>query len=103
MEAVWIATLAMLSAVLIVNLGLGDAVAQVSGKILQCPTCLSFWGALAALLYDGTDIIIAVSLSILVAYLSNFVGIGLMMLNRLYTWLYGKETTNRDKTSASGD
>ena len=103
MEAVWIATLAMLSAVLIVNLGLGDAIAEVSGKILKCSTCLSFWGALAALLYNGTDIVIAVSLSILVAYLSNFVGIVLMMFNRLYTWLYGKETTNQNRNETDGD
>lgn len=103
MEAVWIAILAMLSAVLIVNLGLGDAIAEVSGKILKCPTCLSFWGALAALLYNGTEIIIAVSLSILVAYLSNFVGIVLMMFNRLYTWLYGKETANQDRNETDGN
>ncbi len=105
MEAVWIAVLAMLSAVLIVNLGLGEAIADVSGKILKCPTCLSFWGALAALLYNGTDIVIAVSLSILVAYLSNFIGIVLMKLNRLYTWLYGKETAkqNRNETGTSGN
>lgn len=91
MEVVWIAALVMISAVLIVNLGLGAAVAKVSGKILQCPICLSFWGVLAALLYYGTDIIVAVPLSILAAYLSNFAGIVLMMLNRLYDWLYGKK------------
>lgn len=104
MEAVWIAMLAMLSAVLIVNLGLGEAIAEVSGKILKCPTCLSFWGALAMLTYNGTEIIIAVSLSILVAYLSNFVGIVLMMFNRLYTRLYyGKETRNQNRTETDGD
>lgn len=103
MEAVWIAVLAMLSAVLIVNLGLGDAIAEVSGKILKCPVCLSFWGALAALVYNGTDIVIAVSLSILVAYLSNFVGIALMMLNRLYITLYGKETANQNRNETDGD
>lgn len=103
MEAVWIAILAMVSAVLIVNLGLGEAIAEVSGKILKCPICLSFWGALAALIHHGADIVIAVSLSILVAYISNFIGIALMMLNRLYTWLYGKETRHRDKTSSSSN
>lgn len=103
MEAVWIAMLVMLSAVLIVNLGLGEAIAEISEKILKCPTCLSFWGALAALLYDGTDIVIAVSLSILVAYLSNFVGIVLMMFNRLYSWLYGKETAKPNRTDADTD
>lgn len=103
MEAVWIAMLAMLSAVLIVNLGLGDAIAEVSGKILRCPICLSFWGALAALLYTGTEIIIAVSLSILFAYLSNFFSVVLMMLNRLYIWLYGKETANQNRNETGGD
>lgn len=91
MEVVWIAVLAMMSAVMIVHLGLGAAVAKVSGKILQCPICLSFWGVLAALLYHDTDIIVAVPLSILAAYISNFTGIVLMMFNRLYDWLYGKK------------
>lgn len=95
MEAVWIAALAMVSAVLIVNLGLGEAIAQVSGKILQCPTCLTFWGALAALLYHGTEIVVAVSLSILSAYLSNFAGIILMVLNKWYERLW--QRNNRQK------
>ena len=95
MEAVWIAVLAMLSAVLIVNLGLGEAIAQVSGKILKCPICLSFWGALAALLYNGTEIIIAVSLSILAAYLSNFVGIILMILNKWHERLWQRNSRQK--------
>lgn len=90
MEAVCIAALAAVSAVLIVNLGLGEAIAKVSGKILQCPICLTFWGSLAALLLYRTDIIVAVLLSIAASYLSNFLGIVLMMCNRLYDWLYGK-------------
>lgn len=95
MEAVWIAALAMVSAVLIVNLGLGEAIAQVSGKILQCPTCLTFWGALAALLYRGTDIVVAVSLSILAAYLSNFAGIILMVLNKWYERLWQRNSRQK--------
>lgn len=95
MEAVWIATLAMVSAVLIVNLGLGEAIAQVSGKILQCPTCLTFWGALAALLYHGADIVVAVSLSILAAYLSNFAGIILMVLNKWYERLWQRNSRQK--------
>ena len=95
MEAVWIAALVMISAVLIVNLGLGEAIAQVSGKILQCPTCLTFWGALAALLYHNTDIVIAVSLSILAAYLSNFTGIILMILNKWYERLWQRNSRQK--------
>lgn len=101
MEAVVIATIVMISSVLVVNLGLGEAIAKVSNKILQCHTCLTFWSTMAALTYKGTDIIITVSLSIIVAYLSNFFGLLIMILNRLYTWLYGKENDkndNRNKT-----
>ena len=98
MEAVWIAALATVSAVLVVNLGLGDAVAKVSGKILQCPMCLSFWGSLAALLLYGTDIIVAVPLSVAAAYVSNYVGIILMMCNRLYDWLYGKTKSKHEES-----
>lgn len=92
MDAVWIATLAMVSAILVVNLGLGEAIAKVSGKILQCPVCLSFWGSLIALLYYNTEIIIAVSLSILASYLSNFVGIILMIANKWYEKLWQRNS-----------
>lgn len=85
---IWIALSVMIAATLIVNLGLGEAIAKVSGKILQCPLCLSFWGTMAALLYSGADIIVTVVLSILMAYLSNFFGIVLMILNQWYDKLW---------------
>lgn len=95
MCVVWIALSVMIAATLIVNLGLGEAIARVSGKILQCPLCLSFWGTMAALLYSGADIIVTVVLSILMAYLSNFFGIVLMILNQLYDKLW--QRNNRKK------
>lgn len=85
----------MIAATLIVNLGLGEAIAKVSGKILQCPLCLSFWGTMAALLYSGADIIVTVVLSIFMAYLSNFFGIVLMILNQWYDKLW--QRNNRKK------
>lgn len=92
---IWIALSVMIAATLIVNLGLGEAIAKVSGKILQCPLCLSFWGTMAALLYSGADIIVTVVLSILMAYLSNFFGIVLMILNQWYDKLW--QRNNRKK------
>lgn len=92
---IWIALSVMIAATLIVNLGLGEAIAKVSGKILQCPLCLSFWGTIAALLYSGADIIVTVVLSILMAYLSNFFGIVLMILNQWYDKLW--QRNNRKK------
>lgn len=92
---IWIALSVMIAATLIVNLGLGEAIAKVSGKILQCPLCLSFWGTMAALFYSGADIIMTVVLSILMAYLSNFFGIILMILNQWYDKLW--QRNNRRK------
>lgn len=92
---IWIALSVMIAATLTVNLGLGEAIAKVSGKILQCPLCLSFWGTMAALLYSGADIIATVVLSILMAYLSNFFGIVLMILNQWYDKLW--QRSNRKK------
>lgn len=88
MGMVWIALSVMVAATLIVNLGLGEAIAEVSGKILRCPVCLSFWASLAALMHSGADIVWAVVLSISVAYLSNFFGILLMILNNWYDKLW---------------
>lgn len=95
MDVVWIALSAMVSATLIVNLGLGEAVAKVSGKILQCHVCLSFWGTMAALLYNESGIINAVVLSIIMAYLSNFFGIFLMVLNKLYNELWKRNNMEK--------
>lgn len=90
MEAVWIVLSVMVSAVLITNLGLGDAIAEVSGKILKCPLCLSFWASLVVLLWHGENIIVAVALSILASYLSNYFGLLMAVLNKLYTRLWQK-------------
>lgn len=90
MEAFWIMCTVMVSAVLIVNLGLGDAIAEVSGKVLKCPLCLSFWGTLVALLWHGEGIIVAVALSITASYLSNYFGLLVAVLNKLYARLWQK-------------
>lgn len=88
MGDVWIALTVMVSAVLIVNLGLGDAIAEVVCKVLKCSLCLSFWATLAVFVYRGSDIVEAVALSIIVSYLSNFFGLILSTINKLYTKLW---------------
>lgn len=95
MCVVWIALSVMVAATLIVNLGLGEAIAKVSSKILQCPLCLSFWGTMAALLYSGVNIVVTVVLSIFMAYLSNFFGIILMVLNQWYDKLWQKNSRKK--------
>lgn len=85
---IWIALAVMVASTLIVNLGLGEALADVSGKILKCPTCLTFWGTLVTLYCYKADIITMLVLSIFVAYLSNYFGLILSMLNKLYDRLW---------------
>jgi choline-glycine betaine transporter len=80
----------MVAAVIVVNLGLGKAIAEVTSKILQCPMCLAFWSVLLTLLYLKTDVVIAVLLSAFAAYLSNFVGIIILLLNKIYEQLWQK-------------
>ncbi len=87
---VGIAICAAISAVLMQHLGLCEAIAEIIGKIAKCHTCCCFWGTLAALLYSGCEIIVAISLSIIMAYLSNYFGLLLIVLNRWYDVLWQK-------------
>ena len=98
---VWIALSVMMASVLIVNLGLGEAIAEVTSKILKCPICLSFWGVFVALVISGTDVVLSVVLSIFMAYLSNFFSILLWVANLLYDklWKRIKEIETRMKES----
>lgn len=84
------ALIVMIVAVLVQHLGLSEAIAKVVSKILKCPRCLSFWTVLFALLVLGCDIVIAVGLSVLMAYLSIWIGLPLGMLNDLYERLWQK-------------
>lgn len=88
MSAVVIAILAMVSAQIAVHLGLGEAISEVAAKVLNCPKCFTFWLTLAALTYAGKDPIVAMSLSLIAAYLSNFFGLILFILYKLYNDLW---------------
>lgn len=88
MVMIWIALAVMVASTLIVNLGLGEAIADISGKILKCPTCLTFWGTLVTLYFYKADIITMLVLSIFVAYLSNYFGLIISTLNKLYDRLW---------------
>ncbi len=87
---VWIAICAAISAVLMQHLGLCEAIAEVISKIAKCHVCSCYWFTLAALLYSGCGIIEAISLSIIMAYLSNYFGIILMLMQKLYDKLWEK-------------
>lgn len=89
------ALMVMVAAVVAQHLGLSDAVAKVSGKVLRCPRCLSFWTVLFVLTYLGNDVVPAVGLSLAMAYLSEWVSIPLVMLNDLFDYLWQKANRKR--------
>ena len=93
MDMTWMALAIMVASTLIINLGLGEAIADVSSKILKCPVCLTFWSTMASMYYYDADITTMLVLSISMAYLSNYFGLILSMLNKLYDRLW--ELINR--------
>lgn len=78
----------MVCAVLIQHLGLTGAIAEVARKIASCYKCCTFWSCLAVLIYLGADIFHAAALSIFMAYLSHYCALTLMVLQKLYNWLW---------------
>lgn len=96
---IWIALAVMVASTLIVNLGLGEAIADVSSKILKCPVCLTFWSTMASLYYYDSDIITMLVLSISMSYLSNYFGLIVYGLNLLYDkiWMVLNKKRTRKK------
>lgn len=92
---VWIAICAAVSAVLMQHLGLCEAIAEIVSKIAKCHVCCCFWLTLSALLYSGFGIVAAVSLSIVMAYLSNFFSILLVLMQKRYNQLWEKLNQNK--------
>ena len=90
MEWLFIALISMMVGVTAHHLGLTEEAAKIAGKIAGCPKCCSFWIALFVLLFNGCNLFVAVALALLVAYLSFYFGLILMLLQRLYNWLWQK-------------
>ena len=87
---IWIALTSMIVGTLMQHLGLSEAIARAVSKIAKCHRCCSFWLTLVALIYFGYDPFISLTLSILMAYLSNYFGLFLLWTNKLYTKLWQK-------------
>ena len=85
---VWIALISMVVGTLMQHLGLSEAIAGVITKIAKCHRCCSFWLTLAVMIYYGYEPFVSLVLSILMAYISNFFGLLLLLLNKLYTKLW---------------
>lgn len=82
----------MLTAVLMVHIGLTDAMSKVIAKVLGCHQCLTFWAVLMVLVIIGAPLALTPMIAIVFAYLSNWVVVLLMLLQNIYhkLWLYVK-------------
>lgn len=87
---VWIALTVAFTALLAQHLGLAEELASLAVKVAKCPKCTTFWTTLAALLYSDCDVIAAVTLSMLMAYMSFWAGFLLIGLQKLYDMIWQK-------------
>lgn len=90
MEWFLIALICMMVGVTAHHLGLTEEAAEIVKKIADCPKCCSFWISFSVLMYSGCDILSSATLSMLVAYLSFYFGLLLILLQKLYNWLWQK-------------
>ena len=95
-----IVILLMVCATVAVHLGLTTAVLKVVSKIASCHKCLTFWSSLGTLLFIGCDILLAVLLSLLGAYLSNWFALYIVELSKKYNEIWhvlNKESREEEK------
>ena len=94
---VLIAIATMIAATLAQHLGLAEAIARVVDKVASCPQGFTFWVTMSALLYLGHDVYTSALAAIVVAYLSNWFVLLLLILQRKFTQLYEKERNEEDR------
>nr|DAH42795.1 MAG TPA: RecR protein [Caudoviricetes sp.] len=94
---VLIAIATMIAATLAQHLGLAEAIARIVDKVASCPQCFTFWATMSALLYLGHDVYASALSAIVVAYLSNWFVLLLLILQRKFTKLYEKERHTTDR------
>lgn len=83
-----IALIAMVVGFLAQHLGLTEAVSSVITKVARCYKCTCFWVVLMTMLYFGYDIHYVIALSLICAYLSNWLGLGFAVLNKIYNKIW---------------
>jgi hypothetical protein len=72
------------------HLGFVEKAYAICGEIAKCAMCSTMWGTLAVLLICGCHIFEAIALSFFVAYASNWFGLILGRLAKLYDKLWQK-------------
>lgn len=97
---VLIALSTLVAATLAQHLGLAEAIAHVVDKVASCTQCFTFWCAMSALLYLGYNVYLSALAAIVVAYLSNWFVLLLVLFQRIFTQLYEK-TRNQEEREDS--
>lgn len=90
MMSVWIAIVLMMVATTAVHLGLPQAISKVVVKVFGCHKCLSFWTTLLVLQIAGASLQVALPLSFLASYLSNWFAMVLVVLNKFSESIWEK-------------
>lgn len=85
-----IAILLMMASTIAVHLGLPQATEKVASQICKCNKCLSFWVTLGGLLFFGSNITLAILLSLVMSYASNWFSLILIALNNLFDKIWEK-------------
>lgn len=88
-----IALTATIAAILGHHLGIVDRISELVVEVAKCSKCTTFWVTLFALFLHDCDFIAAVALSLIMAYLSFWIGFILVGFQKLYEWLW--EKTNK--------
>lgn len=87
----------MVSCVLFVQMGLGEAIREtlhIRLRIASCPKCLTWWICLAYLVAHDYGIIISVAASFILAYAAMWLALALDTLSVVYNKAYEKITQN---------
>lgn len=90
MNNLLIAIVVMIGATMSQHLGLVEAIEKVVRKIVVCPMCFTFWSCIIILLVNSCNPIIAMLLSLTVAYFSNWFVIVMIIMQQLYDRLWQK-------------
>ena len=87
----WIVAITSMCVVLIAHhLGFIGKAYAVAGEIARCSMCSVFWCTALVLWHYGASAFEIIALSFVVAYLSNWVGIAVELLSRLYEMVWQK-------------
>lgn len=83
-----VALVAAFVALLSQHLGLAQEIARIITKISRCSKCTTMWVTLGVLVLCGYEILAAAALSLIMAYLSYWFGLILIIFQAIYNKLW---------------